>query len=356
MKKLFLAAAPSLVLLALSAAIHAQPSALEQLWSIPPTSRDYMSTNNNERGVAYNPVTGHVLVVSRYSGNPTMHILDRNTGADLGTVAVPTNIVTGGTFALSMIGVGADGAIYGANLTVASSTTPLKVYRWANEGATPTIAYSGDPGPGPRWGDTFDVRGSGVTTQILLGSRTNTIAALLTTADGTVFAPSVINTTGVSGGDFGLGIAFGAGNTFWGKGSSATTLQFMRLSGGAPIQSYTTAAFTNVFSNIALDPANNLLAAISIATPDRILLYDIAKSQSASNSPVLLEAKVLPTDFANINATGSADFGDGKLFVLDTNNGLIAYRVTAVPEPTIIALSAVAAGWLFCGRGRKVRK
>lgn len=324
--------------------------ALDPLWSVPPLVRPYVGTSNNERGLAYNPVSGNVLLVSRFGGAPSIHILDGNTGADLGTMNVPSALVAGGTFALSMIGVGADGAIYGANLTTGSATTPLRVYRWADESAMPTLAFSGDPTPGnnQRYGDTIDVRGSGAGTQIIFGSRAGTNAVLLTTTDGSTYTAASINGTGISGGDFGLGIAFGAGDSFWGKGSGGTTLRFMSLSGGAPLQSYAPGAFTNTFSPIGIDSVRHLLAGISIATPDRTLLYDISNSQSDPNAPLLLDSEIFPTDFPNGNGVGSADFWGDLLFVLDTNNGIQAY--TVVPEPGTVGLAILGAFILLAAR------
>jgi len=45
--------------------------------------------------------------------------------------------VSGGTFAVNNIAVGGDGVIYVANLTTQSTTTPYKVYAWANEAQLP---------------------------------------------------------------------------------------------------------------------------------------------------------------------------------------------------------------------------
>src|SRR5687767_1621376 len=115
---------PSILVVLLAVQIPASAQwSLQQLWSVPPLVRPYLGTNNAERGMAYNPVSGHVLVASRFGASPSVHVLDRGTGADLGTLSVPTSVVAGGTFALNLIGVGADGAIYGANLITVSSNT-----------------------------------------------------------------------------------------------------------------------------------------------------------------------------------------------------------------------------------------
>ena len=96
-----------------------------------------------ERGLAYNPVTGNLVLVSRANvagvGN-NIRILSGATGADLG--GLDPSGITGGTFPVNMCAVADDGSIYVANLAIFNATTnptPLfKIYRWNDEvtGAT----------------------------------------------------------------------------------------------------------------------------------------------------------------------------------------------------------------------------
>src|SRR6185436_8759832 len=89
-------------------------------------------------------------------------IVDGDTGADLGSLNVSG--VAGGTFALSMITVAEDGAIYGANLSGGTTAPPsFKVYRWATESSAPVVIFNGNPGGtlNGRWGDNIDSRGEG---------------------------------------------------------------------------------------------------------------------------------------------------------------------------------------------------
>src|SRR5262245_48790321 len=110
---------------------------------LAPGDRAYLPAapgDNAQRGLAYNPTTGHLLLVNR-TGALSINMLDANTGADLGALNQGAGIITGGTFAGNMIGVAGDGAIYMGNLTTQSTTSPLKIYRWANEtSAAPTVA------------------------------------------------------------------------------------------------------------------------------------------------------------------------------------------------------------------------
>src|SRR5690242_8078196 len=68
---------------------------LTPLWSIAPLSPgyDWISTNNTQRGLAYNAATTHLLSVSRYPAtNAAVYVLDSQTG-----VAI-TNLSTNGIF------------------------------------------------------------------------------------------------------------------------------------------------------------------------------------------------------------------------------------------------------------------
>jgi hypothetical protein len=194
-----------------------------ELWSLAAGSRSYLTIASlpNERGMTYNPTTRHLVLVSRTT--TSVYVLDADSGADLWTLS--TSNISGGTYTLLMVGVADDGAVYAGNLTAAGSTTAFKLYRWANDSsnATPAVAFSGDPSPSnnQRWGDTMDVRGAGTNTQVIIGSRSGTNAAILTTADGTTFVAKSINVASAPAGSFGLGIAFGSGSTFWGKATSS---------------------------------------------------------------------------------------------------------------------------------------
>ena len=201
---------------------------LTQLWSLAPGSRPYLTVNSlpYERGMAYNRVSGHLLVVSRTT--PSVYVLDAATGADLNQLSVSG--VSGGTYALLMIGVADDGVVYAGNLTTASSTTPFTLYRWANDGSStvPTVAYSGNPSPGnsQRYGDTLDVRGAGTNTQVILGSRSSTNVVILTTADGTTFTARPITVADASAGSFGLGIAFWRRQHLLGQGHGSRSARY----------------------------------------------------------------------------------------------------------------------------------
>ena len=313
---------------------------LDAAWSILPGDRDYVATGNTERGVAYNPVSGNLLLVSRANGTE-LWVLDGETGEE--KHSMDTADVFGGTFGLSLVGVGGDGVVYGANLSTSTTTVNLKIYRWADdsEDTLPTVAYEGDPAGvddetgsslnAQRWGDTLDVVGSGADTRILVGSRASTTVAVFTTTDGENFAPTLID--GVANGTGSLGIAFdGPDAVFSNIGNSTLRRAEIDVENGTVTSSQTFpgSAVATTVSPVAADAENRLLAGINlVGGPDGVLLYDIS---DLASGPVLLSDAVLPVDEANGNGVGALDFGESMLYALDTNNGLHAYSIEDTGE------------------------
>jgi len=323
------------------------------LWNLEPGSRPWLTTDNNQRGIAFNAFTGHLLVVSR-APTTAIYILDAATGADVGTLNVDPSIIKGGTFTINLIGVADDRSIYAANLTTGAAADHFRVYRWAYEDSSlaPTLAYDGDPtgagGTSVRWGDDMDVRGY-APVQILVGSRAGSKAAVLSSPDGTTLFTSTPITTDAPDGSLGLGIAFGAGDTFWAR-ATATALRnigFDPVTGSSTtLHTYGPSVFPGNIGPIAVDVTKNYLAGISIETPDNVRLFNIAE---LSQPPLELDTKFFPTDNANANGTGSADFGPEHLFTLDSNNGIMAFLLQGPPTITCAPAKVVECGtaWTF---------
>ena len=314
---------------------------LSVLWSLAPGARSYLTVASppNERGLAYDALNHRVLIVSRTS--PTVYVLDADTGADLWTLN--TTGVTGGytaNYYLLMIGVADDGAVYAGNLTIAGTTTAFKLYRWANDNSStvPTVAYSGDPGAGnsQRWGDTIDVRGAGANTQVIIGARNANLAAFLTTANGTNFTSQLITVADSPAGAFGLGIAFGAGNTFWGKATSQNLRQvsFDPVAGtGATVRNYADPAFPGTIGPIGVSTNLNLLGGINVGTTgNNFRLYDLT---TTNGTPVLITSTNFPTDNDNTYAgTGAVDFGGDRVYALGSDNGVLAMQIISAGNGT----------------------
>jgi hypothetical protein len=308
-------------------------SAMVPVWSKSVGDLFFLVNDDTHRGLGYNPVTGHLIVVSRSPSNG-VHVVNSANGAYISSLDMSAVQNPNGTFPISLGAVADDGAIYAANLD--TSGTLYTIYRWANESPSTvaTLAWGpGDPGVGGRLGDTLAVRGSGPSTQILVGSRDGTTVVLFTTTDGLTFTPNIIDVSTQPAGLAGLGIAFGAGDTFWTKSSA---FQFRHiafdLTAGTNGLLETFASGQTTVWAIGVDPINDLVAGTSVATPDNVRLYDVhAVVTGAASEPDLIDQDFFKTDNVNGNGTGALafDVAGGRLFALDTNNGLLALNVIA---------------------------
>jgi len=305
----------------------------------------YLGTANTERGLAFG--NNHLYLVSR-SGGCFVRILDPLSGADLG--ALDTTGVSGGTFAVNTVGVGADGSIYVNNLTVNSTTSPLKVYQWSTEGAIPTVAYSGNGGlAGARIGDSLAATGSGSSTRLALGFGSSPAVAGnngYTVVDPTATTATAVGFTGTppNAGDFRLGITFAdSSHVIGSQGSSLYRYTSFAGASGTLLNSVTIP-----------DPAG--------ATADRLLAYAVVGGmpvlavQSIGDSHVSLYDMTDPaapvwlasanntsgTLAANANGTGQLAWGDisgntAHLWAMSSNQGIQAFTVT-IPEPATATL------------------
>jgi hypothetical protein len=302
----------------------------EPKWIIGIDDRPYLAHDSAQRGLAFNPVSGRILVASR-TGGAQIRVLDGATGEDLHPLNF-TN-VAGGLFPINVVTAADDGAIYGANLSL--SAADFKIYRWADDESVtfPEVVYDStrDDAPidGRRFGDTITARGSGDQTQILCATRTtNQVVVFTPSGDGFLIAHAItVSDVDSAADNFGLGVAFGSGNTFWGK-TIGRALFHCSFTIGNPIgtllNTFATSEFPASIGAIAVDPAANYLAGISNESPDNVQVFDIS---DLSAPPVLLDQEFFASDNANDNGTGALAFGPGILVALGTNNGILALTI-----------------------------
>jgi hypothetical protein len=331
-----------------------------------------VSGNPYQRGMAYNPTTGHLLVVHHESGNEGIHILDSTNGTVIGQLALTNaagnplldTLAGNVNFIINCIGIGDDGAIYVANLSnsTGSGFPQIRIYRWASEESPGALVFSGDPsnnnGTGnvinKRWGDTMAVRGAGLNTQILMASR-GTQVAIFTPSDAemTTFISNVLNTD-TPAGALGTGLAFGSGASFYGTAGATTRgplyLLNFNLAGGTATTShiYSQAQYAGNVTPMGVNLQSNLLVGVEmVAGADVVRLYDVS---NITNAPVLLDRKYFFTTNDNGIYAGAIAFADNRVFVLDSDNGIMAYTysVAVVDLPPAIILppagTTVAAG------------
>lgn len=331
----------------------------------------YLGTTSLERGMAYNPATGHLLLVSR--ANPTgtngqnVRILDGSTGADLGGLQGTGALATAGaTFAVNMVGVGDDGAIYVNNL-MTSATGTFRVFRWANEAAAaPTTAYEASVGGLPRVGDDFDVFGSGANTRLVSaggGTTLNSNFAAFTTADGQTFSsqayPSIAGTLSGTTNDFRLGITFTDNDTVVGSQGGLVGVAPNQTPAPSRVVDFAGANATLVASPIFSTGSQRLMDYAVIAGIPVLAVQDTVSSTVYfynfvdPSNPVLLISgnNTTGTLTANGNGVGQVKFGavtgdTAVVYAMSTNQGIQAFSFT-VPEPATMSLLAVGAAGLL---------
>lgn len=333
---------------------------------------------DNTRGMALNKTTGNVLIAQ----NGLIRKIDGTSGADAGTLNMTG--VAGGIRSINRIAITDDGQIFATNLTTSISPTAtsntFNVYRWSNESAAPELVYTGAAGliNGARLGDSLDAWGTGSNVQLIAGygsfattstlsSVTNAIARLTQSGPSTMTAQTLAYSGAVSG-NWRLGLTFVDGSSFLGtQGGGTTGTRYGEFTGSAasaitltvPTERAMDVKDVGSFRLLATIDTNSGTASGGSASTVRIY------SLSGTTATLLTTANLTtpnPGGFANTNGTGDIKFGDfvgvtsggfeGKLYALNTNNGIQAFNVNVVPEPaTMTALGLGVAAML-----RKRRK
>jgi hypothetical protein len=319
-------------------------------WAPGENGITYLATDSNQRSMAYNPATGHVLLVNALS----VRILDGTSGASLGLLG--TTGITGGDRALNQVGVTSDGQIYGSNLRVSnSSTASYKVYRWNDESSANTTEFNGLVRTGGRLGDSLDVWGSGANVQVGGGfGSTGNGYYILSGQFGMV--PVDYPVAGTTGGDFRLGFAFRDSDTVYGTQNATSGTNGVRIS----TFNGTTAALDGTITlaepneravDFAVVNGRTIMATIQ-STSNMVRVYDITSNPTSGSLTPAASLNLTTSFTANTNATSDVAFGAVTgdmvcLYALNTNNGIQAFNVQVVPEPaTMIAIAAGCAAMI----------
>jgi hypothetical protein len=327
----------------------------------------FLGTGNLERGIAYNPVTDRLYLVSR-NGGTSVRILNPVTGEDLG--GLDTGGISGGTFPLNMIAVASDGAIYGANLvTPISDTAIFRVYKWENETAFPNLVFGGNTLDTGRVGDNFDLIGSGANTRLVAGYApagtstppgTNSYVIIDPTA-GTF--KNISLPTPPNNGDFRLGVTFVDEDTVIGAAGGVNPFRVTDFSletgVGTLVASPTAASAMERPMDFAMVAGVPLLATVetggtATGTGNTVRIYDFT---DPANPVVLASSRITSGDVVtNSNGVGSVKWGaisgnSAVLYAMNTNNGIQAFTVT-IPEPSSVAALIFGIGALGLRRFR----
>jgi hypothetical protein len=319
---------------------------VSNVWTLATGTRAYLDGSSyNTRGLAYDTNTGTLLVAD----HANIYLLAGTNGADLGTMNT-AGLPNGGNWTVDQLGVADDGILYSCNLSLTGPGFAIVQYASIAPGQPATgYAFGGssgaDPsGTGDRWGDTMCVRGAGPNTEIICGSFNGTTAVVFDTTDGSTFTPHVITVASAPAGFAGLGIAFGAGNTFWAKGGHNYNLRqvsYDKTSGiGTVVNSFLAGTqVPNDLTGLSVDVTNDILAGVCFNdTPNDLQLYLISGN---TNSPALFDQAFFATNNINSQENAVTVLKGGLGFGLDVNNGLVAISY-GVPSAPAVALTTVA--------------
>ena len=300
---------------------------ITQNWEKGVGDFSWLTTANTTRGMGYNPVTDHLLVVSR-EGGTNVYVLDAATGDSLSSLDMTG--VSGGIFLLNIAKAAADGAIYACNLALANGE--FKVYRWADESAVPTVAFTGIVTG--RSGDAMGVYGSGANTVIYASGSGSTEIVRLTTTDGVNFTADtpISVAAGLARGGISA-IPESMGSELWVNGTG-TAVSHIDVNGNVIAQTNGGVVASSWFSvNYFAGGGSKFIAVAANPGADlgnKIQVYDITDSET---DPALYATGELSFAFnGNANATGDLAYrmnndGTVTLFQLVTNNGIASYDV-----------------------------
>ncbi len=320
---------------------------------VAPADGAWLGTGNLTRGLAFNPATGNLLVAARTGGN-AVKVLDGSTGAVLRDLSGIGSVTGGSGAVMNMISVGADGAVFLANLTTNSSTSDFKVYRWANDsaGTNPSTWYSGAGLSGARIGDTLDAIGSGNGTLLAAGFGSspavtgNNSYGILSDSDGdgtATWTTVTIGTNPPAGGDFRLGLTFADANTVLGTASQNVRYTTYAGAAGTLVDTVNTGTagdrgldFTTIGGVpyvAVLNSASSLVSIWNVSNPAAPVNEASLTTTSGTLSP-------------NSNGTvavawGAVSGNTATLYAMSTNQGIQAFTVT-VPEPASAAFAALS--------------
>lgn len=348
---------------------------------------NYVTTGDNNRGLAWNPITKNLVLPTRTAGNPVA-ILNGTTGT-LVKVMDTTNI-TGGAVAMSQAGVTADGQIFVSNIQNSSSVLSFyKVYGWTTESSTsaPNVALNmnipaASSGATIRLGDAFAVTGTGSSIRFASAGSTNTgttngfgnnsnfltgVIDTVNTNTGTYTLFQSIPSTLTASNDYRLAMKFIDGDTLIGnQGASAKVTDFVVSGTGS------TGSGAIVTAAIPLSAAQRGLDYAVIGGVPYLAVVDTNSSVvsvldiTTPTAPVSVASLTTTTGSPNGNLNGASQvaWGDitnlggglfsAQLYALNSNNGVQA-MVFAVPEPSTYALmgGAFAAIGLLASRKRR---
>ncbi len=302
----------------------------------------FTPSGDNCRDMAFNPTTRHLLISN--DSTQSIHIMNSVDGSDLGRL--DNTGLMGGYRNLMSLDVAADGVIYACNY----DSTQFRIYQWANETATCSLAAQISL---PSYaGRVVRAWGSGAETKLFVTSSESHIRFhVLTTGNGAQFGLSeTVNLSSVTVGSYGIyGVGVESASSLLLKGSQSELYRVMKSGSSWQLSAVNNEGFVSglgtslvaqnmedyMGSLIHLDAGPYLLSTGVSTTVNGALIY-----QWSENHPVLRGAALFPSTNPNTNLAGNVCYDPitATLYVMKTNNGMAAYDMTPFVGPTAAPL------------------
>lgn len=317
---------------------------------------------NLERGLAYNPATGNLILVSRSNQGNGIRILSGTSGADLGSLNQGTGIISGGTFTTNLVQVDPTGNIFVGNLATSGGGV-YKMYRWTSESASaPTTFFSSAVTTAQtRLGDSMAISPSG--NFVSLGHQSPVGFSTVSMTG----SPSITANTLSPAGGWRPGLTYaGTDNDVWGK-TLSSNMNRATFNGTSWVSAGASSPLTSAGEapiGAAVIAGTLYLASVDVNN-SRVFVYDMTNPAAPVS---LFPFGITTTSYAattgqpnsapaNGNATGAIAWGaidnvtaSATLYVLSSNQGIQALTFT-VPAPASAALLGL--GGLLAARRRR---
>jgi hypothetical protein len=317
-------------------------SQVTTLWekSVTAGTKPVWETGSLTRGISYGLVGGNQLffVVSRSAliGGKQIIYYNALTGDSLGQLD-NTGIV-GGVAIVNDVEVSSDGKIFVSNMTTNASADAFKVYRYDSLLAAPVAVISYNA-VAMRLGDKITVTGSTADNSIVIwaanAAATGEIVKFTTTDNGLTFTSSIVN--------IGALVSFSSASA----GPLANS-DFYFNAHGMNAQKFTsTGTLIGTIPNTVLGTAGSAIRFFKSIAGDEYVVAN-ALGTGVENAKIIRvaggvpSASVLYAATTTLGTNSAGGLGDVSIqqvsnfvfnvFVLSTNNGFGAYRITITPS------------------------
>ncbi len=320
---------------------------VDPVWKTNAVDVGWLGFGNTERGIGFNASTGNLIVASRQGGVSPI-IVDAATGDSVGIL--DNTGISGGTFPFNQIRVTPDGQIFTANLAINATT---KIYRWADESSAPVEIYSDSLGQ--RLGDSFGVVGDTTNVTLYLsGSGATKVVPFSWDGATLTKGTDIAVAAGEARGGF-SSRAVADSIIISGTGTAPRNLSLDGVLGSQLSSADVSEADLNssMLNDQMVWNGRHLVATGPAFTNGKFYLFDVTNEVE-----LVYEFEALG-DSVNLNNTGGVlfDTENNRLYLMDTNNSIVAYNVADFFPTDVITggtftinqIRATSDGQIFAG-------